>query len=392
MSRTIPPFLSQLAYTVDNLVETSGPEHWRRHVRQWAAQADADKREGLPVLDFAMDLSLGEKYALLAAVHDAQARFEGSTEIEPDLDGCYPAYTVLKIRVVQFPQAGEAGLDESQAPRLLSILREVAADVEKSSRLWTPDRTSDAYPGEYRHPVDEFERFLEEQSKPVEPPVPEPAGVQQAAREPRPSESAREAAPGEAEATDDQPPAEQPANTTRDGPTEPDAFVWQNRKYGGLPRGPFGALRYLWGCEGRAARPDEEMAESVYGDREQGFPDTAVRGLRQELNNFFRTNKLPFHARQHNGYLSIDDGEPKPAKARRKMPKRPETKPRARRKKQLGIAHLLHISCTRFGQIPSSPDGGFPCQTDLSNTSRPPLTSASVWSQRTLKCGISAGC
>jgi len=140
--------------------------------------------------------------------------------------------------------------------------------------------------------------------------------------------------------TDEEPPAEQPADATEDvtedGPIEPDAFVWQNKKYGGLPRGPFRALQYLWGRPGRAARPDSDMAEAVYGDHamvEADFPNTAVRGLRQQLNDFFRAKKLPFHARQHNGYLSIGNGEPKPAKVRRKKPKRPEPRPQGRRKK-----------------------------------------------------------
>jgi hypothetical protein len=165
---TIPQFLGQLAGAVDKLIQASGPERWKDHVLRWAAQTRNDKREGLPALDLPMGMSLDEKYALLAAVHDARARVEGGPQIDPSPDGCDTAYCVLKLRVVPFPAAEEAGLDESQSPRLLSILREVAADLEESSRLWTPDRTSGAHRSTYRDAVDEYERFLEGQGKPVE--------------------------------------------------------------------------------------------------------------------------------------------------------------------------------------------------------------------------------
>jgi|GEM_PF-6697023 len=116
-----------------------------------------------------------------------------------------------------------------------------------------------------------------------------------------------------------------------DGPIEPDGFIWRGKPYYGLRRGAFGALRYVWGCKGRAATLDDDMADAVGDHADTDFSDSFLRGLRQELNAFFRTNKLPFHAQVKNEYLCIKDGGPIAAKPKKKARRR-VAMPKSRRK------------------------------------------------------------
>jgi len=139
---------------------------------------------------------------------------------------------------------------------------------------------------------------------------------------------------------DVQRPAAAPQTTTpgapplMDGPLAPDAFVWNGKTHHGLAHKPFLTLQYLWHCKGRAAQPDADLAAAVYGDREEDFPDHAVRGLRQALNGFFRANALPFHARKCNGCLTIADGAPTPVRGRRHAAKRQNPKAHAAKRQK----------------------------------------------------------
>ncbi|MEN6405967.1 MAG: hypothetical protein ABFC77_05790 [Thermoguttaceae bacterium] len=114
-----------------------------------------------------------------------------------------------------------------------------------------------------------------------------------------------------------------------DGPIKPDVFVWKGVSYRGLARKPFLTLQYVWECENHTALHDDTMAAVVNEDHEAQFADNAVRGLRQEINSFFRKNRLPFHARQKNGCLNIESVALTPAA----RVKRAEAKPIRRRKK-----------------------------------------------------------
>lgn len=101
------------------------------------------------------------------------------------------------------------------------------------------------------------------------------------------------------------------------GPVEPDAFAWDGVTYHGLARKPYLALTLLWNRPNRTAE-SRDLAEPVWGDREADIPDNGLAGLRRGLNSFFREKKIPIHAKLINGFISLADGDPRPAKTKRR--------------------------------------------------------------------------
>jgi len=98
-----------------------------------------------------------------------------------------------------------------------------------------------------------------------------------------------------------------------DGPIEPDCFMFCGVMYRGLARKPFRALEYLWDSQNKTAAFDE-LGVPVWEDHK--IPDEeAIRGLRRELNNFFRANAIGWHASVKTGCLSIIPGPPQSQKA-----------------------------------------------------------------------------
>lgn len=101
-----------------------------------------------------------------------------------------------------------------------------------------------------------------------------------------------------------------------EGPVAPDAFVWQGVTYRGLPRKPFYAVRFLWTQPNKAAE-DSELAEPVWEDKEALIPDHAIKGLREQINAFFRDNGVPWHATAKHRALALCSGPPRAAKPKR---------------------------------------------------------------------------
>jgi hypothetical protein len=78
-----------------------------------------------------------------------------------------------------------------------------------------------------------------------------------------------------------------------DGPVPPDAFRHEARLYHGLQPKPYRLVEYLWGCENRTS-PFHDLAEPVWGDREQMVPDCGPGSLRRQANRFFAKHAIPY--------------------------------------------------------------------------------------------------
>jgi hypothetical protein len=90
-----------------------------------------------------------------------------------------------------------------------------------------------------------------------------------------------------------------------DGPIPPDAFLFDGHRFDGLARQPFLALQYLWTQPSRAATK-EDLAEPVFGDTNELVTKGQLHNIRRDLNEFFRSHRLPFTARVANGYLTVE--------------------------------------------------------------------------------------
>jgi hypothetical protein len=140
---TCAPWLRDVAVRVDELVgHPLAMDRFRQMLRVWKQQHDARRptgtalgRAGVPVQDNPIKLfptqrmTLAEKYARLAAIHDFIC--ENAKPINPwhapqSLKKLKPAmsYAVLCRRVTD--------LDETTRPRIESLLHEVAADVAEA--------------------------------------------------------------------------------------------------------------------------------------------------------------------------------------------------------------------------------------------------------------------
>ena len=118
-------------------------------------------------------------------------------------------------------------------------------------------------------------------------------------------------------------PARAKGGPVEDGPVSPDGFAWGPKVYRRLANKPFSALQFLWGQPNRTARYDE-LAGPVWGDSEVMAPAFGPAGVRRQINLFFDRHRIPYHAEQGNGFLTIRDGKPRPP---RRTPK-PKAKKR----------------------------------------------------------------
>jgi hypothetical protein len=86
-----------------------------------------------------------------------------------------------------------------------------------------------------------------------------------------------------------------PADDSEDGPVAPDGFRYCGKVYSPLARGPFRALSVAWESEGRCV-DREDLAETLYEDREEPVNENTLRDLRGALNDFFRAYNIPYKA------------------------------------------------------------------------------------------------
>ncbi len=96
----------------------------------------------------------------------------------------------------------------------------------------------------------------------------------------------------------------------KDGPEPPDGFMHAGQIHRGLARKPFLAISFLWPRRNKTARR-EELAEPVWEDHAFDQDESAVEGLRKQINRFFRQNAIPWHASFKGGYLYLREGAPR---------------------------------------------------------------------------------
>ncbi len=77
-----------------------------------------------------------------------------------------------------------------------------------------------------------------------------------------------------------------------DGPVEPNKFRYAGKEFPGLPPRQFQLVKELWKRRDRAASIDD-LAEPVWGDREDPPTQSAAKSMVRRVNNFFCDNSLP---------------------------------------------------------------------------------------------------
>jgi hypothetical protein len=110
----------------------------------------------------------------------------------------------------------------------------------------------------------------------------------------------------------------------QEGPEPPDGFNYGGQTHYGLARKPFLAVAFLWSLPNRTARRDE-LAEPVWQDHAFTPSESAVQGLRKEINRFFRAKGIPWLALFKLDYLCLREGWPRKRKAKA-PPKRARSK------------------------------------------------------------------
>jgi hypothetical protein len=121
---------------------------------------------------------------------------------------------------------------------------------------------------------------------------------------------------------------ERPADDSEDAPVAPDGFRYCGKVYSPLARGPFRALSVVWESENRCVNR-EDLAEAIYGDREEELEENTLRGLRSELNGFFRAHHVPYKATVRGYSIAIKEGNPPAAGSAKQS--RPGRKKKTRR-------------------------------------------------------------
>jgi hypothetical protein len=86
-----------------------------------------------------------------------------------------------------------------------------------------------------------------------------------------------------------------PEGDSEDGPAGADGFRYGGKVYAPLARGPFRALSAIWQSKDRCLH-SRDLPELLYGDREEELNENTLRGLRGELNGFFRHHAIPYKA------------------------------------------------------------------------------------------------
>ena len=119
-----------------------------------------------------------------------------------------------------------------------------------------------------------------------------------------------------------------PKDDSADGPTGVDSFRYRGKPYAPLAKGPFAALSVVWKSEGRCANR-QDLAEALYGDREEQLNESTLRDLRGKLNEFFRANSIPYKAIVRGYSIAVKDGAPPAARPVKRL--RPGGKKKTRR-------------------------------------------------------------
>lgn len=111
--------------------------------------------------------------------------------------------------------------------------------------------------------------------------------------------------PGESSA--DEAPANPPKVHVQDGPCGGDSFTWRGRTERGLKSLPWRLVAALWVAHGRT-EAIEDLAESVWGDRNEEITEAQVSSARRESNKFFERRHLPFRVavKQRGRYVRLE--------------------------------------------------------------------------------------
>jgi hypothetical protein len=91
-----------------------------------------------------------------------------------------------------------------------------------------------------------------------------------------------------------------------DGPIAPDGFRFSGRAHHGLTTKPFAMLSVLWGAPNRTAS-FKELAEPVWGDREEVVTSEQVGTHRKALNSFFDAHSQPFKVSISGEYVTLKE-------------------------------------------------------------------------------------
>lgn len=89
-----------------------------------------------------------------------------------------------------------------------------------------------------------------------------------------------------------------------DGPVGLDSFRWHGTVHGGLTAKRFRLLTALWTAKDRTLH-FEQLADPVWGDRNEPVSSTSVDSLCRELRTFFRSKNIPLAANRSGQIVSL---------------------------------------------------------------------------------------
>jgi hypothetical protein len=89
-----------------------------------------------------------------------------------------------------------------------------------------------------------------------------------------------------------------------DGPVPPDAFLYNGKRFGGLPPTAWRLIRELWSASGRT-REIDFLADPVWRDHALYPDENQVGDVRKAANSFFKANELPFRVSKKGQFLTL---------------------------------------------------------------------------------------
>lgn len=93
-------------------------------------------------------------------------------------------------------------------------------------------------------------------------------------------------------------------NIPDDAPTPPDGFTYKGQKFQGLTPKPMRLIIHLWIQTNRTSRFDD-LADPVWGDRNEIVTKDAVGSLRRQANKFFKDNNIPFRVTINEPHVTL---------------------------------------------------------------------------------------